>query len=211
MKSKNPELKVYEAVKLGLIEIAPDGTIWKTAEMRGNRWNSKVTLRLVKRRRAEHDTGHYLMVRRMTEGIRIQCMAHRLIWLHANGPIPEGKQINHINGDKKDNRLENLEVVTTSENMKHAYRTGLRDEHGEKNPAAKLTDGQVEAIRRIYSTGGITQEQLGEMFSVAFQTISRIVRGDRRPKQKGPVADYSARRQHKNSKRDTVTGQFLSS
>ncbi len=61
-------MQIYEAVKLGLLEITRDGKIWKVAELRGNRWNKRMTLRKVRRRRAEHDQGQYLQVRRMTGG-----------------------------------------------------------------------------------------------------------------------------------------------
>ena len=50
-------------------------------------------------------------------------MEHRLIWIYFNGDIPDGLQIDHINRVKDDNRIENLEWVTTSENMIHHYAT----------------------------------------------------------------------------------------
>lgn len=58
---------------------------------------------------------------------------HRIIWESVHGPIPEGLYINHINGIKTDNRIANLELVTTSENHKHAYRIGLRRADGPYN------------------------------------------------------------------------------
>jgi hypothetical protein len=59
--------------------------------------------------------------------------AHRMVWEAVNGPIPDGMQINHKNGNKQDNRICNLEVVTPSENTRHAFRTGLARADGERN------------------------------------------------------------------------------
>jgi hypothetical protein len=47
---------------------------------------------------------------------------HRYVWEKANGPIPAGMQIDHINGDRRDNRLSNLRVVTHQENSKNVKR-----------------------------------------------------------------------------------------
>lgn len=64
---------------------------------------------------------------------RYYAVVHRMIWEHVHGPIPDGMQINHINGNKSDNRIQNLELVTQSENALHAYRTGLQRADGEFN------------------------------------------------------------------------------
>ena len=52
-------------------------------------------------------------------------LEHRGLWVEANGPIPKGMQIHHINGIKSDNRLENLKLVTRHENMRESDRWGL--------------------------------------------------------------------------------------
>ena len=45
---------------------------------------------------------------------------HIHVWEEANGPVPRGREIDHINGDRTDNRLENLRLVTRQDNMKNA-------------------------------------------------------------------------------------------
>lgn len=58
--------------------------------------------------------------------------AHRVIWQSVHGPVPDGLEVNHINGVKHDNRIANLELVTPSENVQHAVDTGLLTRaHGE--------------------------------------------------------------------------------
>lgn len=160
-------------------------------------------------RRAENKlkTG-YLQVRVSHNGKRVNGLAHRLVWQFFQGDIPDGMVLNHKNGVKSDNRLSNLEVCTYSENQKHAHRTGLIDQRGQKNPHAKLTDKEVVEIRLIYSQGSCTQEELGKRYKVAFQTISDIVRGRTRASQAGITGNYSHRRS-RSIKQDPKTGRFL--
>lgn len=176
----------------GKFSVKENGTVW-----RGNR-------------RAEHGiTGGYKQVRVMMNGRRWCTCAHRLVWHALKGPIPRGMVINHKNGIKDDNRPENLEMVTPSQNASHAMRNGLKDQRGEKNPSAKLTDRQVAEIRLVYSQGGYTQEALGEKYGVAFQTISDIVRGKSRRSQMGAIGDYRHRRHSNPPGRNQASGRFM--
>lgn len=48
-------------------------------------------------------------------------MVHRLIWIYHNCYIPTGLQIDHIDGDKINNKIENLRCITQIENLQHKY------------------------------------------------------------------------------------------
>ncbi len=100
----------------------------------------------------------------------------RLVLTAFVGDPPDSYQANHINGDKLDDRIENLEWTTRDENMQHAKRTGLlRPVQGEKHYAAILTADQVLEIRAFdLSLPGISQKRLAKMYGVAESTIEDI-------------------------------------
>lgn len=62
----------------------------------------------------------YMLVNIATNGKYWQMLVHRLVASNFIGDI-DGMEINHINGNKRDNRVSNLEICTHSENMRHAY------------------------------------------------------------------------------------------
>jgi len=93
-----------------------------------------------------------------------QCYIHRLVALTFFDSDGIGLQINHIDGDKTNNMIWNLELVTPSENIQHAHRIGLiKDrpieivETGDKfkslRSCARAIDGDPGSIRYVINTG----------------------------------------------------------
>ena len=200
------ERHLIALVRDGQWMIDADGGIWRTSVRTGLRAGGSRLVPVKQRRVEKQLPSGYLMVRATIDGRRVCGLAHRLVWQHTRGDISPGQTINHRNGLKDDNNPGNLECQSMSDNMSHAHRSGLRDQSGERNPAAKLTDNQVAQIRLAYLHGGYTMKQLAARFGVNFRHISRLVRGQRRAKQGGPTV--SADQRHNACDRSTTTGRF---
>lgn len=99
---------------------------------------------------------------------------HRLV-AEAFIPNPENKpEVNHKDGVKANNHVDNLEWVTKSENELHAYRTGAKS-YGERHPLSKLSDEDVINIRLLYTRGDITQSQIADYYRVNQSFVSGLV------------------------------------
>lgn len=106
-------------------------------------------------------------------------LIHRIV---ATVFIPNQKkalEVNHKDGNKQNNSISNLEWVTRSENLCHAYKMGLKSSKGTRNSRHKLTEKDVEYIRHNYIKGDKTYGAiaLSKTFGVAHQTICAVVSG----------------------------------
>lgn len=109
-------------------------------------------------------------------GKRYKYNVHRLI-AKAFLKNPDNKfTVNHINGNKRDNRIENLEWATSKENIAHAWESGLSKARvGVDVATHKFTPEQVLEVREIWSKGGITQKALSRKFKMCPMTVCLIV------------------------------------
>lgn len=104
-------------------------------------------------------------------------LVHRLVAAAFMQPFIQKSHINHIDGNKRNNTLANLEWSTPAENTRHAWRTGLcKPVAGERHGCAKLSTRDVTAIRKARSRGVLLKE-IANVFNVTEATISGIARG----------------------------------
>ena len=112
-----------------------------------------------------------------------QMTVHSIVAIAFNGNRPKDFVVNHINGNKTDNRAANLEWVSCSENSKHAYRTGLRTlDSAHKERAAALgrkrrsfTDAQAKSIRAEFSNMRGQIIALANKYGLSRYAVANIV------------------------------------
>lgn len=149
------------------------------ADSEGALWSKdyKRTGKMVRLLPAE--TGGYLKTVLLADCGRYRSIrVHAVVALAYLGAKPFGMEVNHKNGIKTDNRPENLEYVTRSGNVKHAFDTGLaKPQKGSANPYAKLTEGDVMVIRKRSIEGGrfYGRKELAKEYGVSEAHIKDIV------------------------------------
>jgi hypothetical protein len=112
----------------------------------------------------------YLLVFLRRDGDRHVSSVHQLVAETFIGPRPDGHDTHHKDGNPTNNRASNLEYVPSHEHLStHSA--------GEKNWNAKLTEGQVEEIRKALAKKEATVRALSQVYGVSVGTIKSIRKG----------------------------------
>jgi len=102
---------------------------------------------------------------------------HRLVASAFIGVLNPGYEVNHKDGNKKNNKVSNLEIVTPSENRKHSYNVlnkKIAVYKGSNHGMSKLNEDDVLQIRDLYANGYMPTE-LSKRYKTPFSTICKIV------------------------------------
>lgn len=107
--------------------------------------------------------------------IKMQCRVNRVVWISRNGVPSEEKCVDHINNDKLDNRIQNLQLLTAKENSQKAKADGLY-KTGENNPSSKLTEMQRKEIAYLFATSDFSVKELIEKYGICKSRLYQIVK-----------------------------------
>lgn len=166
----------------GIYQVSNRGRVKRTA--RGpSTWPGRVLT-------AHADGAGYLRICLCKDGIQQHQYVHCMVAETFLGTRPSlNHQVNHKNGVKDDNHIENLEWTTRAENVRHSFDVLNRSApKGEAVWTSKLTPDDVKKIRHLYATNKHNQVDLAEIFGVTRAEIGYIVRGDMWQHVGGPIS-----------------------
>jgi hypothetical protein len=152
----------------GLYAITKTGKVWSYPPKRNHPLKGMYM--------SVNKSGRYHFIALFKNGTFFNGLIHRLL---AQTYIPNPlnlPQVNHINGIKTDNRLKNLEWVTSQKNVIHANKLGLiAHQKGSKHHHSKLTEEQVQSLRLEYKKGNVQQKDLAARYGVSRSAICNII------------------------------------
>ena len=124
---------------------------------------------------AKDGSGYLRTVLKGDDGISKTIKVHRIV-LNSFNETKEVLEVNHINGVKHDNRIENLEWVTRQQNIQHCIDNNLQYVlKGEEIGNSKLTEKQVKEIRKKFIPRVYSRSKLAKEFNVSEATIKDII------------------------------------
>ena len=169
------ERALLDMVQKGILRIDEDGLIWR-CQKKHKEWDGyrECTPTLL----GHENHGYIRVALRDEQGVTRKVQAHRLVYMWFYEDIPEGIQVNHKDGNGHNNSLDNLELMTPSQQMIHAVnvlgrKVGNRTSGESRRGVHKLSPEERERIRESSKSN----RELANAYGVTPQRISQIKKG----------------------------------
>ncbi len=157
----------------GLYTITEDGDVWGVDRVVQNKNGGITRVRGIKRKTHKNWCG-YDCIKLCKNGKLKGEFIHRLVLLAFVGPCLKGMQTRHLDGDKLNNHLSNLQYGTGEENWEDRRKHGNAMD-GIDHPNSKLTKEISSKIMEEYHSSGISQKDLGAKYGLSQTSVWRIV------------------------------------
>lgn len=166
---------------VGMYQISSEG---KVKSLTRSLINSRGQYRVINERilKLKTDKDGYLRVGLRKAGQKQKYFfIHRLVCTHFKQNPSDKPTVNHLDGDKKNNKINNLEFATYEEQMEHAYKIGLqKPKYNEESGNNFLKNSEILSMREMYKSG-LTQYKIAEIFKCSQGHVSVVVNNKKRP------------------------------
>ena len=156
---------LYEVSNLGNVKSLERQVLGKLAS-----YTRSVKERILKLKTSKYG---YLEVSLHKEGKLSTKRVNRLVAIAFINNVNNYPQVNHIDGNKLNNHIDNLEWVTCKKNINHAVESGLTNQSNDKNNHSKLTKEDVIKIRQLISEG-MMQKDVAKLYNMSTSGIYSI-------------------------------------
>lgn len=152
----------------GQYRVGKDGSIWSCrGKGRVKRWR--------RLHPSPNRTGH-ARVNLYVNGVITTRLIHQLVLEAFIGPCPSGMECCHFpDRNPANNNLDNIRWGTRLDNIQDAIKHGTNTA-GERHGRSKLTNKEAEEMRRLYSLGGWTMQQLADKYNICLSSAFNIIR-----------------------------------
>lgn len=157
----------YEISNLGNLRSVDRKTIGKNGVIKHFKGKDKAT---------KKNNRGYIMANIYLDGEEKTVLIHRLVALAFIENPHNFPEVKHLDGNKNNNCVNNLEWVSSKENQNHARVNGLSNQHGQNSVNSKLKDYEAIQIREMWDTGKYKKVELSKLFNVSTSVIDRIIR-----------------------------------
>ena len=153
----------------GLYSVTNFGRVWSQPKLHGRSLWAGFWLK------PQAEQTGYVFVTLQKDKKRKTCYIHGLVAKAFCDGFEYGLQVNHKDCIKTNNRWDNLEWITPSENILHSFRNGMSCQAGSRNACSKLDEASVVSIRLLAEAGSL-QSEIAKTHGVSRATICNIVK-----------------------------------